>query len=158
MLHMIPNLVRIPGYQYLALPTGIHEASFSEVAEVYVYNPIREELFDGLIEGSLNLVSAGCKSLYLDGSYVTSKPDLGDFDACWDPTGVNTYLLTPELQDYISERASQKAKYGGEFVPSVVLTEGVPVDFIDFFQRILNLDEKKGIIRINIGNDPWLGE
>ena len=143
MSHMIPNLVPIPHYRYLILPTGIHEASFSEVAEVYTYNPLRKELFYGLIEGSKNLASAGCRSLYLDGSYVTSKLDPGDFDACWDRMGVNMNALAPKLHEFTFGRKCQKAKYGGEFVPSLVLTEGVPIDFIDYFQRILDTDEKK---------------
>jgi hypothetical protein len=36
-----------------------------------------------------DLRDAGCKRVYLNGSFVTSKDEPGDFDACWDPTGVD---------------------------------------------------------------------
>ena len=34
--------------------------------------------------GLTNLSSAGCRLVYLDGSFVTRKERPGDIDACWD--------------------------------------------------------------------------
>ena len=41
--------------------------------------------------------SASCQTGYLDGSFVSSKLEPGDFDACWDEKGVDLDKLDPVL-------------------------------------------------------------
>ena len=38
----------------------------------------------GLRAALESLKSAGCRTVYLNGSFVTSKEAPNDFDACWD--------------------------------------------------------------------------
>ena len=73
--------------------------------------PEENFLFDGLVEGALALSEAGCKTLHLDGSYVTSKFNPGDYDVAWDPEEVNFKILDPMLAETRHPRASQKHKY-----------------------------------------------
>ena len=76
--------------------------------------------FRGLMAGLQNLRAAGCVRAFLDGSYMTAKPRPGDFDACWDPGGVDPTLLDPVLLTFDNHRAAQKARSKGEFFPSTI--------------------------------------
>ena len=99
-------------------------------------------------------MAAGCGCLYLDGSYVTAKPLPGDYDACWEPAGVEEGLLDPVFLDFDDERAAQKAKYQGEFFPSSALVGGVGSTFLEFFQLERFSGLKKGIVQIELVGDP----
>jgi len=131
------------------VPPGIHDASLKEVETRFATNPLRQALFDGLVRGCNALRAAGCSTVYLDGSYITMKESPGDFDACWDPAGVDTAKLDPVLLDFQAKRAQQKKKFGGEFFPSSNLADGSNT-FIDFFQLDRFTGKKKGIIRIRL--------
>ncbi len=74
-----------------------------------------------------------------------------DFDACWDPTGVDVDALDPIFFDLSYGRASQKARFGGALFPNVV-ESGSGLDFADFFQNERD-GSRKGIVVLLIG-DP----
>jgi hypothetical protein len=122
------------------LPVGIYDASWDGFERRFGWNERRKMLIAGLREASDLLYRAGCRKIYVDGSFITKKELPGDFDALWDDTGVaSTFLLriAPELFD----SAAQKAKYGGEFRPATK-------EFLDFFQFDTKTQTAKGIIRI----------
>jgi hypothetical protein len=79
------------------LPPGIHPATFAEVAARFGTTQHRQNLLDGLKRGLENLRAAGCKTVYLDGSFVTEKLHPNDFDLCWESADVDPVLLEPEL-------------------------------------------------------------
>lgn len=143
---MIPDLVIVEGAPWSVLPPGIHEASLEEVWRIFGFNDRRKLLLEGFQRGAENLFKAGCTAIYLDGSFVTSKPHPGDFDACWDPENVNPELLDPILLVYKPPRSEQKEKYQGEFIPNLKTSDG---QFLDFFQNIRDIEGKKGIIKIS---------
>ena len=118
MLFMIPKLISYPNVEHEVLPEGIHRCSLQEVKEVFTFSDQRVILFKGLIKGSLASYEAGCKSIYLDGSYVTSKSIPGDYDAVWDPEGVDLNILDPVFAETDPPRKSEKNKYLGEFLPT----------------------------------------
>ncbi|MDP8961033.1 MAG: helix-turn-helix domain-containing protein [Actinomycetota bacterium] len=60
------------------------------------------------------MASAGCVTLWPNGSFVTDKAWPNDFDACWDPDGVDLEAIDPALLDLDHPRTSQKDRYGGE--------------------------------------------
>ena len=151
---MLPTLINIAGAPWPVLPEGVHCADFTSVADVFATNHWRRELFSGLVEASRNLAHAGCLRLYLDGSYVTGKPKPNDYDACWDPTGVDNNLLDPVLLDFSNLRAAQKVKFKGEFFPSSLRVKNTGSTFIEFFQIERFTGFKKGIVLIEITNDP----
>lgn len=65
------------------------------------------------------LKASKCRTIYIDGSFITSKPKPGDFDVCWEEDGVDTNelnLLAPTLYNFILRRTEQKAKYKGEIL------------------------------------------
>ena len=92
------------------------------------------------------LEAAGCRRLWLNGSFVTSKEEPGDFDACWDEYGVDLDGLDPIFFDFADGRAAQKARFGGEFFPNVVET-GSGLAFSEFFQNERDTG-RKGIVVI----------
>ena len=76
------------------------EANLSEVGAAFANNAWRPELFVGLIDACCRLRSAGCSTVYLDGSYATGKPRPGDFDACWKPSGADSSKLDPPFLEF----------------------------------------------------------
>ena len=145
---MIPSTVDI-GASWPVLPPGVHKATLDEVKAAFAGDAHRERLFDGLVRGCDALRLAGCTALFLDGSYVTDKPDPGDFDACWDPHGVDASTLDPVLLDFDDARKNQKQKYGGEFFPSPALADGTRT-FVEFFQVEKETGMQKGVILIRL--------
>ena len=153
---MIPELISLPGAPWRVLPPGIHRATMDDIRDRFAYNPHRQQLFDGLMLALQSLALAGCVRLYLDGSYVTSKPVPGDFDACWDPAGVNKQALDPVFMTFSHGRQAQKVRFGGEFFPSTELAGANDRSFLEFFQLDKQSLLAKGIILINLANEPAL--
>lgn len=153
---MIPGLILVSGSPWAVLPPGIHQASLDEVAATFGTNAWRRELFSGFVEACRRLRRAGCSIVYLDGSYVTGKPRPADFDACWDPSGVDGGRLDPVFLQFADGRKAQKAAFKGEFFPSAAMCADVGQAFIDFFQRDRFTGKQKGILYISISADPLL--
>lgn len=131
------------------LPPGIHYATLAEVETTFATNECRRRLFGGLAKGCAVLADAGCAVVFVDGSFVTGKPLPGDFDACWDPQGVDLTTLDPVLLDFSEARKSQKQKYYGEFFPSPALADGRRT-FVEFFQVDRETGAPKGVIAIRL--------
>ena len=153
---MIPALVPLNDSPWAVLPPGIHQADLYEVAAAFATNAWRRELFSGLVDACGRLRAAGCLTVFLDGSYVTGKPRPEDFDACWDPAGVDPVNLDPVFLQFGNGRAAQKAAFKGEFFPSSMTCADVNRAFVDFFQMDRFTGQQKGIISIPLSADPLL--
>lgn len=108
----------------------------------------RRGLLDGLAEALELLGEAGCRRVWLNGSFVTAKDEPGDFDACWDSDGIDLDALDPVLLDLSDHRAAQKARFGGELFPNVIETQS-GLSFAEFFQNERDTS-RKGIVVINL--------
>jgi hypothetical protein len=140
----------IPPFQINGnLPPGVHTATWSEVQARFGWNTRRQTLLTGLEQAIEDLRNAGCSTLYLNGSFVTSKPEPGDFDACWTLDGVDLDSIEPTLLEFDAGRAAQKARYGGELFPADWDATGNSTTFLEFFQAIRG-GGQKGIIRIDL--------
>lgn len=98
----------------------------------------------------IELQSAGCRTFYVNGSFVTSEPKPRDFDCCWDNDDVDIEYLkknAPLILRYY-DSAAQKAKYKGEIYQSDQAVDE-STSSIEFFQRDRGLN-KKGIIAIEL--------
>jgi len=131
------------------LPEGVHEAVWDEVVERFGWNPRRRQLLDGLADAIEVLAAAGCRRLWLNGSFVTSKEEPADFDACWDSDGVDIDALDPLLLDFSASRMAQKARFGGELFPNVVEARS-GLTLVEFFQNERDTG-RKGIVLLQIG-------
>ena len=116
----------------------------------YGYNVHRRMLLAGLWAALENLKAAGCRTVWLNGSFVTAKEEPNDFDACWDEAGVNPTTLDPVLLTFDSGRRTQKAKYRGEMFPSATIANLGGWSFLDFFQTDMETGNRKGIIAIDL--------
>jgi len=132
------------------LPPGIHSATWDEIVKRYATTERRAELLDGLHEPIASLRRAGCARVYLDGSFVSEKELPGDFDACWEMSGVDAGLLDPVLLDFSDRRAAQKTRYGGELFPAQAAAEPTGTVFLDYFQRDRHTGDPKGIIALDL--------
>jgi hypothetical protein len=109
----------------------------------------RAELLAGLVDVLRDLQRAGCRTAYLDGSFVTDKDVPGDYDLCWEMDAVDLNKLHPVILDVDWPRAAQKARYRGDILPNV--TEGASgAPFVDFFQQNKVTGGVKGIVHINL--------
>lgn len=133
------------------LPPGVHDTSWDELTDRFGTTRWRRQLIEGCRQAARSLAGAGCKTLYLDGSFVTEKEEPGDFDGCWDERGVDPSRLDPVLLRFDNGRAAQKAKYLGELFPASATADPMPPfrAFLDFFQRDKD-DRPKGILSIDL--------
>jgi hypothetical protein len=136
------------------LPPGVHWTTWELFAHRYGSTARRRRLLQGLKSALDLLKTAGCRTVYIDGSFVTAKRTPGDFDACWDVTGVDVALLAPIFLNFDNRRAAQKARFHGEFFPAQ-LPEGISGrTFLDFFQIDKETGAPKGIVALNLGELP----
>jgi hypothetical protein len=133
------------------LPPGVHFCTWEEFVERFGTTELRLRLIRGLTIAMTQLCQAGCRTIYINGSFVTSKEDPGDFDACYDEETVDVDYLrihAPNLLNHYN-RAGQKAKYKGEIFPSNQPVGGYSINSFEFFQKD-RLQNKKGIIAIDL--------
>lgn len=145
---MIPDADPSTGY----LSPGVHDASWSDVAPRFSCNGHRTRLVGGLLAALQNLAGAGCRSVLLDGSFVSQKELPNDYDGAWDTQGVDPYRLDPVLLDFTNGRAAMKSKYLGELFPASFLA-APGVLYRDFFMKDRN-GVLKGVINIDLGSLP----
>ena len=107
---------------------------------------------DGLRDALDDLKNAGCRRVYIDGSFVTIKESPNDFDACWEENGVDPNLLDPVLLTFDPGRATQKGRYLGELFPASIIADDDGFSFLDFFQQDREEEEPKGIIAVDLGD------
>ncbi|OLT60003.1 DUF6932 family protein [Moorena bouillonii] len=101
----------IPGFDEKGnLPPGIYWTTWLEFQERFGTNVTRLRQIEGLKKAMEQLKAAGCRTIYINGSFVTSKPR---------PVDVN-YLLThaPRLLNPI-DRDAQKARVHPDFAVSI---------------------------------------
>ena len=130
---------------------GIHVISWGNFIEEYSFSPRRIYLFSGMKKALLHFKQAGCKRVYIDGSFVSKKTEPGDYDACWDSSDVDFTLLDPMFHHGLRlGTLPQKIKYLGEFYPAGCLERASGMTFLDFFQTDKGTGNRKGIIQIEL--------
>ncbi|WP_213959844.1 MULTISPECIES: hypothetical protein [unclassified Variovorax] len=119
----------------------------------YGITPWRLKLLAGMLDALRLLKAAGCKRVFIDGSFVTSKEVPGDFDACWDADGVDFDLIDERLLTFDRGRATQKAAFMGEFFVADSGADPQGTLFRDFFQTDRE-GRRKGIVVIDLKDLP----
>lgn len=132
------------------LPVGVHGLTLSEVMRLFAWNRRRRFLFDGLSRALLNLQFAGCRSVIVDGSFVTAKEEPGDWDAAFDPVGVIAKRLDPILLKHDDGRRAMRAKYLGDMFPWTAVASSVTGSlYRQFFQKDRD-GNPKGIVEVHL--------
>ena len=134
------------------LPQGIHETTWRQFCKRFGHTAYRKSLIEGLAAALKDLSAAGCRKVYIDGSFVTAKEVPGDYDICWSIDNVIPEKLDPVLLDFSPNgRDIMKEKYKGDLFPAEI-PEGISGKlFLDFFQTDKITGEQKGIIALEIG-------
>lgn len=127
------------------LPPGVHWADWTEFAARFGKNSLRRSLLAGLNSALLALKQAGCRTAYVNGSFVTRKESPNDYDACWEESGADPVLLI-----FDPGRTTQKAKYKGELFPVSGVADSRRLSFLEFFQTNKDDGRPKGIIAIEL--------
>jgi len=127
-----PDFEPVNGY----LPKGIHPMEWTAFCARFVWNRRRRFLKSGMHRALLNLRAAGCGAAIIDGSFVSSKDEPGDYDLAFDPIGVNGSLVDPVLLRHDDERKAMRAKYFGDVFPwGTIASSKTGLIYRDFFQR-----------------------
>lgn len=135
------------------LTPGIIDMTWEEFKSTFSYNLHRSNLFKGIELAIKELKAVGCKTIYMDGSFISKKEQPQDFDLCWDEEGVNYKLIVteyPGLMDYGWRMKNMKKRYGGDIVPMTSLAcykKGLI--FLAYFMQDKQ-SRDKGIIRISL--------
>jgi hypothetical protein len=132
------------------LPAGIHWSSWEEIESRFGFSERRRQLLSGLKSALEALRRAGCRRVYVDGSFVTVKREPGDYDACWDIEGVDVEVLDPIFLDFSHGRRAQKQKYFGEFFPAQMPEGRTGRLFLEFFRTDKETGKPKGIVGLNL--------
>ncbi len=132
------------------LPPDLHFATWNQIEERLAFNPRRERLLAGGKEACELLRKAGCRLVYLDGSFVTTKEHPGDFDACWDNQNVDENALDAVFWDFTRGRAAQKRRFLGEFFPAQLPEGATGRAFVEFFQVNKQTGDAKRIVAIRL--------
>lgn len=141
----------IPPFQGTGnLPPGIHVATWQEFTERFGWNTYRRRLLSGMRMALNSLAHAGCRRVYLNGSFATRKYRPRDFDGCWDSRNVDWARLDPELRTFQDRRAAQKRRYGGELFPADFIARPPHTTYLQFFQ-IDKDGNPKGIVSVDPG-------
>ena len=137
------------------LPPGEHVASWDEVVERFGWNERRRRLLDGLATRSPCLVEAGCRRVWLNGSFVTAKDEPGDFDACWAIPTMS--ISTPSTHCcWTSPTVAEPRRTGS--AASSSRTSSKPrsgLSFAEFFQNERDTS-RKGIVVIDLTEGAWI--
>ncbi len=99
------------------LPPGVHRMGLAEFVRLFVWNSRRRFLFAGFARAIAALRAAGCRAVVVDGSFVTAEEHPGDWDAAFDPVGVDKGALDPILIKHDDGRKAMNAKYLGDLFP-----------------------------------------
>jgi len=116
--------------------------------------PRRVELLAGLRRALVALREAGCRTVYVDGSFVADAREPNDFDACWEPEGVELRRLDPVLYDFAHGRRAQKRTFGGELFPASFVADAAGYSFFELFQRVRGTEGRKGLVVIDLKDGP----
>ena len=135
------------------LPQGIHETTWRQFCKRFGHTAYRKSLIEGLAAALKDLSAAGCRKVYIDGSFVTAKEVPGDYDICWSIDNVIPEKLDPVLLVFSPKgRDIMKKKYKGDLFPAEIPEGTSGKLFLDFFQTNKITGEQKGIIALEIGD------
>jgi len=129
------------------LPPGIHECTIEEFESRFVFGIKRIEIFKGLKRLFEDLKKIGCNTVYIDGSYVTTKSRPGDADVCWDMVDDPDILRFAKVNSPILfmtkyPRMEQKTRYESDVFPANILENSSGLMFLKYFQCV-NIRMKK---------------
>lgn len=116
------------------LPAGEHLACLKEIELAYgVSTERRKELMEGLRNAASNLETAGVRTIWINGSFVTNKKEPNDIDGCWEYNpSVNINILDPV---FLGDRAEMKKNTAWIFLLQIILRLEADCPFRNSFKK-----------------------
>jgi len=84
------------------------ELTLVEFEQHFVYNALRKEIFKNAIRFLKIFGSCGCTSVYIGGSFVSTKKNPGDIDLCFDFTDVDREKFNKEFPEFFGQNRYNK--------------------------------------------------
>ena len=125
--------------------------TWAEFSERYGYNKQRLHLLKELRAVCNQLRNAGCRWFYVDGSFITNKLAPRDWDACWDPSGVDLDQLDNKFHSDLF-RNQVKHEYSGDLF--VLLPRLPGGNWVAWWQQDRRTGFRKGILKMDLGTLP----
>jgi hypothetical protein len=140
----IPEFIEPSGY----LPPGRYLATWTEIVDRFSTNPHRTALSEMLLEALRMLAKAGCRQVWINGSYVTDKERPGDVDVLYDAWAVRPNELDQLFRsETAAARADRNKIYGGDYFP--VYDDELDGALISHFETDRS-DIPKGIVQLSL--------
>jgi hypothetical protein len=139
------------------LPPGLHSTDLAEIGGRLTWTTTRRGVFSNLSSWVAHMRAAGCEMVFVDGSFVSTKPDPGDFDACYDPRGVDPTRLAPCLLfQSQADIPAAKQLFGGDIRIDYALPPTSILRYVEYFQRDSRVPGlRKGLLKLDlIGGSP----
>lgn len=142
------------------LPVGIHDCDLNEIEAVFVHNRRRREIWNGF-QRFLDLVRPIIEIdlIYVDGGFVTDKPEPKDVDIVIEYPDASTLIRLMNTHSFLADRDAVRDAYLVDVLPCLPqLPTGIN-DLRVYFQYVrpqdalergLPVGSKKGILRISI--------
>ena len=141
-----------PNTGYLA--KGLYLMDWEPFKRRFGWNNRRRFLCGGMYRALSNLRDAGCRSAIVNGSFATLEDQPRDYDAAFDPVGVNGNLVDPILLRHDDERKAMKAKYFGDLFPwGALACAKTGMIYQEFFQQDRS-GLPKGVILLDLKRLP----
>jgi hypothetical protein len=135
------------------LPHGIHTVTWQEFSKRFAFNPERQKLLRGLLRAIRLLQKVGCRTIYIGGSFVTTKPFPTDVDVVWESSDMSferVKRVSPIFFEMTPGSPEQKARFNSEFYPSEGIEKISGLSFLEFFQRDFERGRRRGLVKIDI--------
>lgn len=135
---------------------GVYVIPWDDFTELYGYTYPRKFMISGMKVALHALKSCNCQRVFIDGSFVTENPKPGDWDGCFDPTGMSSkdemklYTNYPVFADIDHPRLQQKMLFKGEIFPSTTIIDKSGKTIFELFQEDKKDKSPKGIIQISL--------
>jgi hypothetical protein len=133
------------------LPEGVWDCDFNEFAKrfaIFRRSERRLKLFENLEELLKETVSTGwVQEIIIDGSYVTGKDEPGDIDLILVLFPEYDEIAVPFWASRILNAGYLSRKYRFDVKIEPFGSIGYR-KYIDFFQKVTDSDERKGVVRL----------
>jgi hypothetical protein len=135
------------------LPEGIYLADVETFAGRFGTNSRRLALLAGMRRQFAILRDCACRHVLLGGSFISSKRYPGDFDGCWDGSGVDIEqlgLLEPGLLGGShQEMDALEARDGGVLLPWRYI-QPLSASYAEFLQFDARTHQRKGVVLVKL--------
>lgn len=144
----------MPKMQGRFLPPGEHVVNWSTLAARFGSGSSRRSaLLEGIRGVAHELRKAGGRWLFVDGSFVSTKPVPRDWDGCIAEEGLDFALLDPLFRDVEQHRAEIQKKYRCDLFFANTIETRTRRPFREFFQQTTD-GKPKGILILDLSTVP----